>query len=140
MQTIGENMKAVQESGKRKRAIARGVIAEGTGKVRVNNVIIDKFMNPFVQAKMQEPLVLAGDVAQKVDINVTVAGGGPSSQAEAVRLVIAKSLVSFTKNKKLKDLFLEYDRNMLVADVRRKEVKKPNRHGKARAKRQKSYR
>ena len=90
--------------------------------------------------KIREPLILAGDAAGKVDIDVTVIGGGIASQADAARLAIAKSLVSFTKGTKLREMFLQYDRNMLVADVRRKEVKKPNRHGKARAKVQKSYR
>ena len=52
----------------------------------------------------------------------------------------AKALVEYSKNSKLKEQFLEYDRNLLVADVRRKEPAKPNRHGQARAKRQKSYR
>ena len=84
--------------------------------------------------------MLAGDAAQKVDINVKVIGGGMSSQADAARLAIAKSLVAVNKGSKLRDLFLQYDRNMLVADVRRKEARKPNRHGKARAKVQKSYR
>jgi small subunit ribosomal protein S9 len=62
-----------------------------------------------------------------------------TSQAEAARLVIAKSLVEFTKDEKLRRKYLDYDRQMLVADVRRKETCKPN-DSKARAKRQKSYR
>ena len=69
-----------------------------------------------------------------------MSGGGISSQTDACRLVIAKSLVEYTKSERLKETFLKYDRTMLVADVRRKEPSKPNRHGKARAKRQKSYR
>ena len=48
--------------------------------------------------------------------------------------------LEFTKSDRLKEAFLKYDRTMLVADVRRKEPSKPNRHGKARSKRQKSYR
>ena len=43
-------------------------------------------------------------------------------------------------NEALKDVYEEYDRHLLVADVRRKETRKPNRQGKARSKRQKSYR
>jgi ribosomal protein S9 len=53
-------------------------------------------------------------------------------------LAIARALVE--KDKKLKEVFLDYDRQLLVADVRQKESAKPNSHGKARAKRQKSYR
>ncbi|MCH8014397.1 MAG: 30S ribosomal protein S9, partial [Candidatus Dadabacteria bacterium] len=90
--------------------------------------------------KLREPLTIAGDLANKVDIKVNVFGGGISSQADASRLAIAKSLIEYSKNDKLKEQFLNYDRNLLVADVRRKEPSKPNRHGQARAKRQKSYR
>ena len=74
------------------------------------------------------------------DIDIDVTGGGISSQAEASRLAIAKAMVEYGKGEKLKEIFLGYDRNLLVADVRRKEAAKPNRHGQARAKVQKSYR
>ena len=98
-------------------------------------------MEPKIsRLKLKEPLILAGDVANKVDIHVRVNGGGTTSQAEASRLAVAKALVDFTKNDKLKEVFLNYDRNLLVADVRRKEAAKPNRHGQARSKVQKSYR
>ena len=89
---------------------------------------------------MGEPLILAGDIVNKVDIDINVFGGGVNSQAEASRLAIAKALVEHTKSEKLKETFLKYDRNLLVADVRRKESAKPNCHGQSRAKRQKSYR
>ena len=82
--------------------------------------------------------MLAGDLANGVDIHVSVNGGGFNAQAEAARLAIARALVKHSK--KLEKVFLTYDRHLLVADVRRKETRKPNTHGKARAKRQKSYR
>ena len=72
------------------------------------------------------------------DIDVNVYGGGFISQAEAARLAIARSLVKY--DKKLEKSFLGYDRQLLVADVRRKEPKKPNTSSGARSKRQKSYR
>lgn len=133
-------MKAVHEAGKRKQAVARATAHAGTGKVRVNHILLENYTPQMYQDKIREPLILAGDAAEKVDIDVKVMGGGMSSQADAARLAIAKSLVSFHKGTKLREVFLQYDRNLLVADVRRKEVKKPNRHGKARAKTQKSYR
>lgn len=133
-------MKKIHASGKRKTAIARATLKQGNGLVRINNILID-FIEPKISMlKLREPLILAGDVADKVDIDVSVAGGGTTSQAEASRLAIAKALVNFTKSDKLKEVFLNYDRNLLVADVRRKEAAKPNRHGQARAKVQKSYR
>ena len=133
-------MKNINTSGKRKRAIARATLKQGNGLIRVNHIPIDFLEPKMSRLKLREPLILAGDVANKVDIDVSVAGGGITSQAEASRLAIAKALVNFTKSDKLKEVFLNYDRNLLVADVRRKEPAKPNRHGQARAKIQKSYR
>ncbi|MAG91416.1 30S ribosomal protein S9 [Candidatus Woesearchaeota archaeon] len=133
-------MKNIHASGKRKTAIARATLKQGSGLVRVNSVPIDLVEPKMSRLKLREPLILAGDVANKVNIDVTVFGGGATSQADASRLAIAKALVDFTKNDKLKEIFLSYDRNLLVADVRRKEAAKPNRHGKARSKIQKSYR
>jgi len=52
--------------------------------------------------------------------------------------LIARALVEHTPS--LKSVFLDYDRNLLVADVRLKEPVKPNKHGSARSKKQKSYR
>ena len=88
--------------------------------------------------RIQEPLILAGDVVNKVDISVNVKGGGPMGQADSVRLAIARALSEH--DQKLRAIFLNYDRQLLVADVRRKEPSKPNRHGSARSKKQKSYR
>ncbi|SRR3989338_2935091 len=133
-------MKSIMASGKRKRAIARASIKPGTGIVRINNTMLDNYQPEISRLKLREPLIIASDLAGKVDIKVNVRGGGISSQADASRLAIAKALVEFSKGTKLREQFLEYDRNLLVADVRRKEPAKPNRHGQARAKRQKSYR
>jgi len=133
-------MKIVTAAGKRKRAIARATIRPGKGVVKVNSTVLDFYEPKISRLKIREPLIIAGDLIGKVNINVNVVGGGMSSQADASRLAIAKGLVEFSKNDKLKEDFLNYDRNLLVADVRRKEPSKPNRHGQARAKRQKSYR
>ena len=133
-------MKPINKSGKRKTAIARATLRQGNGLVRINSIPLEFIHPKMSRLKLLEPLILAGDVAGKVDIDVDVAGGGVTSQAEASRLAIAKALVNFTKSDKLKETFLNYDRNLLVADVRRKEAAKPNRHGQARAKVQKSYR
>ncbi len=133
-------MKTVIASGKRKRAIARATLQQGSGIVKVNNVSIESVQPKITRMRIQEPIILAGDLADKVDIRVKVLGGGIASQADASRLAIAKGLVEFSKNKTLRDTYLKYDRNLLVADVRRKEPAKPNRHGQARSKVQKSYR
>jgi small subunit ribosomal protein S9 len=131
-------MKSIHISGKRKTAIARATLSDGNGKIRINDRLIDFYEPEISRHKLFEPVLLAGDSAKKVDIDVSVKGGGQTSQAEAARLAIARVLAAF--DKKLEDVFLKYDRHLLVADVRRKETHKPNRHGKARAKTQKSYR
>ena len=133
-------MKPIIASGKRKRAIARATIRPGKGIVKINNRLLDFYEPKLARLKLREPLIIAGDLANKVDISVNVVGGGITSQADASRLAIAKGLVEFSKSDKLKEEFLNYDRNLLVADVRRKEPAKPNMHGQARGKVQKSYR
>ena len=133
-------MKPILVSGKRKRAIARATVRPGSGVIRINRLLIENYGPEMSRLKLKEPLILAGDIANKVDINIRVLGGGISSQADASRLAIAKGLVEFSKDEKLRQGFLSYDRSLLVADVRRKEPAKPNRHGQARSKVQKSYR
>ena len=133
-------MKNFISSGKRKRAVARAVIKPGSGIVKVNSRLLEFYTPHIAKLKLEEPLIIASEHSKKFDIRVKVSGGGIISQADAARLAIAKALVGITKDKKLEKSYLEYDRHLLVADVRRREVRKPNTHGKARAKRQKSYR
>lgn len=128
----------IHTSGKRKSAIARATLKPGKGKVRVNNTFLDSYTNNVLKLKIQEPLILAGEVLKEVDINIKVSGGGINGQAEAARLAIGRALAQY--DKKLEKEFETYDRQLLVADVRRKESRKPGRHSKARAKTQKSYR
>jgi small subunit ribosomal protein S9 len=130
-------MKTINTSGKRKSAIARATVVSGTGKVRINSFLLDNYDPEMFKLRIMEPLILAGETVKKVDISVNVKNGGVSSQADAIRLAIARGLVEF--DGKLQKVFLAYDRQLLVADVRRKETAKPN-DSKARAKRQKSYR
>lgn len=129
--------KPIQTTGRRKTAIARATLTPGTGVVRFNYNVID-FIEPRVlRLKLQEPLMLAGKVANKVDVSIKTLGGGRNGQIEAARLALARALVAY--DKKLEKHFLDYDRQLLVPDVRFKEQRKPN-DSKARAKRQKSYR
>lgn len=132
--------KTIQSSGKRKRAIARATLRPGKGVVLFNNKILSSVQPEMIRMRMMEPLLLADKLAQDVDIDVKAIGGGVTSQADAARLAIARALVAYTNSAALKSTFLEYDRQLLVADVRRKEQAKPNSHGQARAKVQKSYR
>ena len=130
-------MKVIQTTGKRKTSVARATLKQGKGIVRVNSVLLDNYNNLFARTRLMKPLIIAGEVSQKVDINVNVNGGGWHSQAEASRLAVAKALAEF--DKKLRKVYLDYDRHLLIADIRRKEQRKPN-DSKARKSRQTSYR
>ncbi len=132
-------MDAVNTSGKRKTAIARAVVKEGTGKVVVNKTPIAIYSPELARLKIEEPLQLVPEKAAKVDISVTVQGGGVMGQAAAVRTAIARGLVDFYKDDELEALFRAYDRTLIINDDRRKLPKKPLGRG-ARAKKQKSYR
>ena len=132
--------KTINTSGKRKRAIARATLKKGRGRIRINNQLLETLQPKSLRLKIEEPLILAGEISEKVNISVRVKGGGLSSQTEAARLAIARALVKHSKSAELEEYLESYDRQLLVADVRRKEPAKPNSHGQARAKRQKSYR
>ncbi len=130
---------ALIATGKRKTAIARAVIRPGNGNIRINNIPLEVYQPEIAKWKIMEPLMLAGDLWKQVDIDVNVKGGGFMGQAEAVRMSIARGLVTWFKSSKLKKLFISYDRSMIAGDPRRKEMKKFGGPG-ARRRRQKSYR
>ena len=131
--------KIIVTSGKKKTAIARATIRRGIGRIRVNNVPLEIYQPEIARWKIMEPIEIATKYKNSIDIDVNVKGGGVMGQAYAVRTAIAKGLVEFTGDEKLKEIYLQYDRNLLVSDPRRKEPKKPLGRG-ARKKRQKSYR
>ena len=127
-------------SGKRKRSVARAVVCEGKGIITINKKPY-QLLPQIRRFMIEEPIRIArnvlGDI--KYDIAITIKGGGIEAGIEAARLAIARALVYATKNNELKKAFIDYDRNLLIADTRRKEVYKPG-DSKARRKRQKSYR
>jgi small subunit ribosomal protein S9 len=131
--------KVVNTSGKRKTAVARASAVKGTGKVRINRVPIDIWEPKLARMKMEEPIFIAGKKAEKLDIQVSVSGGGIYGQADAARTAIARAILDYTEDAELKEQYLAYDRTLLVNDIRVKEAKKPLGRG-ARKKRQKSYR
>ena len=132
-------MDCVNTSGKRKTAIARAVVKDGTGKVTVNKIPIELYTPELARIKIKEPLELASDKAANVDISVNVQGGGVMGQAAAIRTAIARGLVDFYKDEELEAMFKAYDRTLIINDDRRKLPKNPLGPG-ARAKKQKSYR
>jgi small subunit ribosomal protein S9 len=133
-------MKKLVVLGKRKSAIAKATIEDGNGVVTFNKRPLS-FLTELQRLEINEPLIIAKDVlgGLNFDIALNIKGGGTACQVEAGRLAIAKAIVKFSENENLKNAFLAYDRNMLIADTRRKEVCKPG-DSKARAMRQTSFR
>jgi small subunit ribosomal protein S9 len=137
--TKKKQTKSIVATGKRKQAVARATIKEGKGLVRINSVPLDLVEPKILRMRIQEPLMISGDLKDKVDIKVNVKGGGVSGQADATRLAVANALLRYSNSEELKEKMLEYDRRMLVADPRRKETRKPG-PSRARSAAQKSKR
>ena len=115
-------MAAVQYygTGRRKTSTARVFLRPGTGLVTINHRAFEAFFKTEAQRmQIRTPLVLT-ETADKFDILATVAGGGVSGQAGAVRLGISRALVEYNLElrKKLKD------EGLLTRDARAKERKK----------------
>ena len=115
-------MAAVQyyATGRRKTSTARVFLRPGGGALTVNRRAFDAFFpSEALRTQIRRPLVLT-ETADKFDILATVAGGGVSGQAGAVRLGIARALVEYNLElrKKLKD------EGLLTRDARAKERKK----------------
>ena len=115
-------MAAVQYygTGRRKTSTARVFLRPGTGAVTINRRAFEEFFKTeALRLQIRTPLVLT-ETADKFDILATVAGGGVSGQAGAVRLGISRALVEYNLElrKKLKD------EGLLTRDARAKERKK----------------
>lgn len=127
-------------SGKKKTAVARATVRDGKGRVRINSTPVELVEPEQSRLKMLEPFRIAGeDLRGDIDIDVTVNGGGFSGQSDAVRTAISRAIVEHYGDAELRDAFMEFDRSLLVNDVRTKESKKWGGPG-ARARYQKSYR
>jgi small subunit ribosomal protein S9 len=113
-------------TGKRRKAVASATIKPGKGIIKINTIPLGTITNIFVRMKIEEPLILAGDSWKQYDINVKSHGGGILGQADAARLAIAKGL-SELLGPDMRKRFMDYDRNMLIADPRRTETHKPPR-------------
>ncbi|WP_436935515.1 30S ribosomal protein S9 [Halovenus marina] len=127
-------------SGKKKTAIARATVREGTGKIRINSQPVELMDPEMARLKVLEPFrVVDENLRDDVDIDVTIEGGGVMGQADAARTAVARGLVQHTNDAQLRDAYMDFDRSLLVNDVRQSEPKKWGGPG-ARARYQKSYR
>ena len=135
-----EPVQSVQVFGRKKTATAVAYCKRGKGLVRVNGKPLEQVEPKPLQFKLQEPLLLLGkDRFSEVDIRIRVKGGVRISQIYAIRPALSKAIVIRQSKKTIKDILIQFDRTLLVADPRRCEAKKFGGPG-ARARYQKSYR
>ena len=111
----------VNALGRRKSAVARIFVTEGTGKITINKKDLqDYFPSSILQYVVKQPLATL-NVVEKYDIKVNLNGGGYTGQSQALRLAIARALVKINAEDK-KALRSE---GFLTRDAREVERKKP---------------
>ena len=114
-------MEVINAIGRRKSAVARVFVTEGTGKITINKRDLTVyFPSSLLQYVVLQPLKKL-EVAEKYDIKVNLDGGGYNGQANALRLAIARALVKINPDDK-KTLRSE---GFLTRDSRSVERKKP---------------
>ena len=115
-------MEMVNALGRRKSAVARIFVKEGTGKITINKKDLQVyFPSSILQFIVKQPLAKV-DAVEKYDIKVNL-GGGFTGQSQALRLAIARALVKINPEDK-KALRSE---GFLTRDAREVERKKPGR-------------
>ena len=85
-------------TGKRKKSVARVRVYAGTGKITINNRDIDDYFGlETLKLVVRQPLALTG-LTEKFDIVCTVAGGGVTGQAGAIRHGLSRALLQYDEN------------------------------------------
>ena len=116
-------MEVVNALGRRKSAIARIYVSEGTGKITINKRdLTEYFPSTILQYVVKQPLNTL-DVVEKYDIKANLQGGGYTGQSQALRLAIARALVKINAEDK-KALRAE---GFMTRDSREGERKNPGR-------------
>ena len=116
-------MAVVNALGRRKSAVARVYVQEGSGKITINKRdLTEYFPSTILQYVVKQPLTTL-DCAEKYDIKVNLQGGGYTGQSQALRRAIARALVKINAEDK-KALRAE---GFMTRDAREVERKKPGR-------------
>ena len=93
-------MQTINTSGRRKNAIARVYMTQGTGKVTINKRdLTEYFPLPTLQYKVKQPFMIT-ETLDQFDIKANLDGGGITGQAEALRLAISKALIEVNEELK----------------------------------------
>ncbi len=116
-------MEVINALGRRKTSVARVYLTKGNGTVTVNKKDYKEFFPvDTLQAKIQRPFELT-NTSNQFDVKVNVDGGGFNGQAEAIRLGIARALVSLDPEFKT----VLKSEGLMTRDPRMVERKKPGR-------------
>ena len=126
-------------SGARKTARATAAIFLGAGRIRVNGTPVELWEPEPARLHLLGPVQVVGDLREKYDLDVKVAGGGFMGQADAAAMAIARAYVDQVRGSEIRDKLNAYNKYLLSGDPRQTEPKKFGGPG-ARRKRQKSYR
>lgn len=119
------NKTYVWGTGRRKSAVARVRITSGEGLMMVNKKSWNEyFTSKAQQLAVRQPLAIT-EMESKYDIHVSVKGGGPQGQADAVRLGLARAM---SKSDEVVEQSLR-DAGFMTRDPREKERKKPGQRG-----------
>jgi small subunit ribosomal protein S9 len=114
------NAPLTQTTGRRKEAVARAVLRNGTGKITVNGKPIEAYFTTAAQRMVVTEALRITEREQQFDIDANIFGGGVSGQAGALRMAIARTLLEIDPESRpaLKKA------GLLTRDSRRKESKK----------------
>ena len=122
----------IKATGRRKEATARVFLRNGTGKVRVNKRSFENYFPRESHRLIIKQPIKISDLVDKLDISATIAGGGPSGQAGALRHGITRAIVKLDETKKA----AVKKAGFLTRDPRAKERKK---YGRKRARKRFQY-
>src|SRR5271157_4199160 len=119
--------KVVIVKSKRKTAIARARLISGKERITVNKVDIKVLKPKELRELILEPVNVSGatkEIASNADISIVVRGGGSSGQAQAARSALAKVIAKAAAGDDVRKAYIDYDRTLIVDDVRQVEPKK----------------
>lgn len=116
-------MEVINALGRRKSAVARVFVSEGSGKITINKKdLTEYFPSSIMQYVVKQPLNKLG-VVEKYDVKVNLVGGGFTGQSQALRLAIARALVKINPE----DKSALRSEGFMTRDPRSVERKKPGR-------------
>lgn len=126
-------------SGARKTARATASLVPGAGRIRINGTPLEVWEPEAARLHILGSVMVVGDLREKYDMDVKVAGGGFMGQADAAAMALARAYVDQVRGSETRERLNAYNKYLLSGDPRQAEPKKFGGPG-ARRKRQKSYR